>query len=91
MPHLEFVMRGIKRVQSQSPVEGRVRLPITPVVMRMMKKVWAPTASLRDTKMLWAACCLAFFWFPAGRRVDVSRRCELRPERSPQLRRYSSG
>ena len=50
-------------MQSQSPVEGRVRLPITPAVMRMMKKVWAPTASLRDTKMLWAACCLAFFGF----------------------------
>ena len=38
-------------------------MPITPAVMRMMKKVWAPTASIRYTKMLWAACCLAFFGF----------------------------
>ena len=59
MPCLEY-MRGIKRVQSQSQVEGKVRLPITPAIMRMMKKVWAPTASLRDTKILWAAAASPF-------------------------------
>ena len=63
MPHLEYTMRGIKRVQAQNPVEGRVRLPITPDIMRKMRRAWSPTASLPDTKMLWATCCVTFFGF----------------------------
>lgn len=63
LPHLEYTMRGIKRVQARDPGEARGRLPITPAIMRAIRGAWAPTTSLRDTKMLWAACCLAFFGF----------------------------
>ena len=56
-------MRGIKRVEAQSGSTPRVRLPITPPIMRLMKGVWSGSAPQHDAKMIWAACCLAFFGF----------------------------
>ena len=63
MPHLEYTMKGIKRVESQSATTQRLRLPITPKILRLMKGVWSASASQPDTKLIWAACCLAFFGF----------------------------
>ena len=63
MPRLEYTTRGIKRFQAQSMTGGRTRLPITPPIMRQMKEVWLSTAAGSDTKMVWAACGIAFFGF----------------------------
>ena len=63
MPRLEYTTRGIKRFQAQSMTGGRTRLPITPPIMRQMKEVWLSTAMGSETKMVWAACCIAFFGF----------------------------
>ena len=49
-PRLDQVMRGIKRVESES---GRQKL----------KEAWSPDMKKHDGKMLWAACCLGFFSF----------------------------
>ena len=63
IPRLEYVLKGVKRVQAQTGGGGRVRLPITPAILRGLKKVWAGSAGDRDTKLIWAACCLCFFAF----------------------------
>ncbi len=58
---LHYVLRGVKR--SQGDCDKRVRLPITPPLLRKMKEVWNGQAEDSDIVMLWAACCLAFFGF----------------------------
>ena len=60
MPKLEYTMRGIKRFQVQSMSGRRTMLPITLPIMKQMKEVWLSTAADSDTKMVWAACCIAF-------------------------------
>ena len=37
MPQLEYTMRGIKRVEAQMGVTPRLRLPITPPILRLIK------------------------------------------------------
>lgn len=63
MPPLDYVLKGIKRVQAVSGGGARVRLPITPAILRKLESVWAESASNPDTKLIWAACCLCFFAF----------------------------
>ena len=63
MPRLDYVMRGIKRAESESGGGGRERLPITPHILHQLLGVWAPTGHLRDTKLIWAASTLCFFAF----------------------------
>ena len=63
MPRLEYVMKGIKKHQTESQVNRRYRLPITPVILLRLHKAWQSSASQHDTVMIWAASCLAFFGF----------------------------
>ena len=56
-------MRGIKRVEAQSGGTPRLRLPITPPIMRLIQGVWSASASQSETKLIWAACCCFFFGF----------------------------
>ena len=63
MPRLDYVLKGVKRVQARSDSGGRKRLPITPAILRKMKDVWSGSAVDRDIKLIWAACCLCFFAF----------------------------
>ena len=63
MPRLQYTLKGIKRVEAREGGPQRLRLPITPKILRAMKRVWSVTAARLDTKMIWAACCLAFFAF----------------------------
>ena len=62
MPKLALVERGIRRAKSFESSE-RVRLPITPSILRQMKALWSKPAHDYDIVMLWAACCTAFFGF----------------------------
>ncbi len=58
---LQYILRGIKRSQSISP---RTRLPISEDHLEKFYLLLQPTTSQnRDSKMIWAAMCLAFFGF----------------------------
>ena len=62
-PRLEYVLKGIKRVQAEKGVKSRPRLPITPRILRKMEAAWNSRSEEDDIKMVWAACCLSFFGF----------------------------
>ena len=55
---LQYLLRGIKRVQGSSPTK---RLPVTIDILRVIQG--SLDLSSRDHVMLWAACCLGFFGF----------------------------
>ena len=60
-PCLQYVLKGISRTQ---PSNKRNRLPITNVLLRQIQAVWATwTDREYAARMLWAACCLAYFGF----------------------------
>ena len=63
MPHLHYVMKGIKSNKAKKGGPLREWLPITPEILRQLRKVWAPSVALHDTKLIWAASCLCFFAF----------------------------
>ena len=60
---LHYYLRGVKRLEGEKGVVGRERLPISPNILRRIKKVWDQGTPGQDEVMLWAACCLAFFGF----------------------------
>ena len=60
-PRLQYVLKGIARSQ---PLNRRNRLPITSELMLQLQAVWARwTSQEYRARMLWAACCLAYFGF----------------------------
>lgn len=61
LPRLDYVLRGLRRRRGSVPV--RPRLPITPDILRALKKHWNPLAAQFDIVMLWAACLVGFFGF----------------------------
>ena len=63
MPRLEYVLKGIKRVQAEEGTTIQERLPITPHILRKLREVWAPKGDEWDTKMIWAAVTLCLFGF----------------------------
>ena len=73
MAHLEYVLKGIKRVRAYNSAESRKeRHLITPAVLKGLFLEWNRSPAVKDAKMLWGAACLAFFGFGSGWRVDVS-------------------
>ena len=44
LPVLQYVLRGIKRMP-KAPGHVHVRLPITPAILRSLKRQWAPHAA----------------------------------------------
>ena len=64
MPRLDYVMKGIKRVQGENGMNRpNPRLPITPDILSKLKGVWCPSATKYQETMLWAAASIAFFGF----------------------------
>lgn len=64
MPRLDYVMRGIKRSQGEDGTNiSRSRLPITPTILSLLYKVWAPSEEKYTETLLWAAVCVGFFGF----------------------------
>jgi hypothetical protein len=63
MNRLHYILRGMKREEALKSTESRVRLPITPSILRKIKQGWEERAGDPDIVMLWAAVCLGFFGF----------------------------
>ena len=63
MPKLKLVERGIRRVGASTSGDKRIRLPVTPNILRQIKAVWAPKETEFETILHWAVCCTAFFGF----------------------------
>lgn len=60
LSQLHYVLRGVRRTLPTA-VRPR-RLPITPLILRLLYNKWSSQQSY-DNVCLWAACCLAFFAF----------------------------
>ena len=63
MPKLGAVQGGAAKVHALSTSTERVRLPITPDILRAIKGIWAETALQYNTIMCWAIASMAFFVF----------------------------
>ena len=61
MPQLEYVVKGIRK-QTANKGRGK-RLPISPSIMRLLKRVWENLPDQNEAAMLWALACLCFFGF----------------------------
>ena len=83
MTRLEYVLRGVKKVEAERGGEVRQRLPITPEILVALRTVWAPRGGEADTKMLWAACCIGFFRLSESWGDDSAVRGGLRSRGAP--------
>lgn len=63
MNRLRYILRGVKREEAKKASGSRVRLPITPSILRQIKACWNSRAADPDVVMLWAAVCVGFFGF----------------------------
>ena len=69
-PRLSYVLKGIRKL---APGHSRARrLPITPDLLRKLHAVWSRGPPSFDEVMLWAACCLGFFWLHASGGIHQS-------------------
>ena len=59
-PRLEYILKGVKHTPSAQSKD--THLPITPLILKKLRSVWAHQAQ-DHVVMLWAACCLGFFGF----------------------------
>jgi len=57
---LEMVLMGVRRVKTHS---GKMKLPVTPLILHRIREDLQGGHEKWDARMLWAACCLAFFCF----------------------------
>ena len=71
MPRLSLVMRGIKSQQAKQGRQSRPRLPITPTILRQLRRVWDNSADDFDIIMLWAASTTCFFGFMRAGEITV--------------------
>ena len=97
MPHLSYVVRGMKRLAASG--QQRRRLPITPSILLQIKQAWLGGALQAEAVMLWAAATMCFFGFlrvgeivvPSDKDFDAAyhliRNCVLYPwdMRSPYV------
>ena len=59
----EYLLAGIKHVETRAGKPPKPRLPITPEIMGHLKAGWLHGPSHPDDLMLWAAACTGFFGF----------------------------
>lgn len=80
-PLLEYTLRGIKLRQAKhKETRAKKRLPVTPDILRKLRKYWEKESHNPDFIMLWAACCTCFFGFLRSGEVTVPSMREYDPE-----------
>ncbi len=62
MARLQLVVRGVKSSQAKEGAQGRLRLPISIILLRELKVAWTSQVN-PEGRMLWAAASLCFFGF----------------------------
>ena len=76
MPQLGYIIRGIKKATGGPP---RTRLPITPDLLRVLRKSWSPWTD-KNGAMLWEAACMCFFGFLRCGEVVIASDSNFDPE-----------
>ena len=74
MPQLEFVIKGLKKKTVAG--QRQTRLPITPDILRALKRVWENDTDRERAVMLWAAVCMCFFGFLRSGEIVVPKDSE---------------
>ena len=56
-PCLDYVVKGIKKVEVEKGVASHTRLPIAPSILQKLQEVWSTSSTYNafDRKMLWQA------------------------------------
>ena len=62
LPVLKRVQAGISRVRLQRGASAKIRLPITPQLLRRIRQR-LDTTTHPNRQLIWAVCCAAFFGF----------------------------
>ena len=60
MPRLCQILQGVKVIAGLRGHSKRIRLPITPLILRKMKQVWLDREKDYDKVMMWAAATATF-------------------------------
>ena len=76
MPHLEYVLKGIKCLTS---TKTRPHLPITPSILLRLRPIWQNLPSKHNVHMLWAASSLCFFGFLHSGEIVAHKQHEFNP------------
>ena len=71
MPRLCQILRGIKVIAGLQGHSKRIRLPITPSILRKMKKIWVGGEDDFNKVMLWAAATTTFFTFCQAAEITI--------------------
>ena len=67
---LELVLRGVRGVKARP---GKMKLPVTPLILLHIREVLLGGCEKEDARMLWVACCLAFFLPHGGSGVHCEK------------------
>ena len=71
MPHLHYVMRGIKSEEAKRQVPTKQHLPVTPAILLKVYSVLESDPSNFDNIMIWAASLVCFFGFLRSGEVTI--------------------
>ena len=81
LPRLRLVQAGIQRTHSeQAPQPTRVRLPITPAILRAMRSTLESRSKDLDIVMIWAAAILCFFGFFRSGEITIPSTTGFNPK-----------